>query len=94
MNKLNFSEHESFPCRTLWLKKGHDFLSRGKNFSEPSAVVELGVGKNIISSIKYWIKSFRLIQADSKLNDISNFHFGESKSQIEKLSCNRYLSMQ
>ncbi|MHB9011864.1 MAG: DUF4007 family protein, partial [Ignavibacteriaceae bacterium] len=25
-NKLSFFGHESFHCRSLWLKKGYDFL--------------------------------------------------------------------
>ncbi|MCQ2225693.1 MAG: DUF4007 family protein, partial [Paludibacteraceae bacterium] len=27
-----FSGHESFPCKTLWLKKGYDFVVQGKDF--------------------------------------------------------------
>lgn len=77
MGKLNFSGNESFHCRSPWLKKRHDFLSKGKNFREPSSVVDLGVGKSMISSIKYWMRSFGLIQTDSKLSDISNFLFGQ-----------------
>ena len=33
-----FSGHESFPCKTLWLKKGYDFVVQGKNFNNPDAV--------------------------------------------------------
>lgn len=25
--KYTFSGHESFPCKTLWLKKGYDFVN-------------------------------------------------------------------
>lgn len=73
-----FSGHESFHCRSLWLKKGYDFIySKGK-FNDPKAVVELGVGKNMVSAINYWMKSFGLIQKDSSLSDISNFLFGKN----------------
>ena len=44
MNKYAFSGHESFPCKTLWLKKGYDFVVQGKNFNNPDAVIDLGVG--------------------------------------------------
>ncbi len=27
-NKYTFSGHESFPCKTLWLKKGYDFIGK------------------------------------------------------------------
>lgn len=76
--KLNFSGHESFHCRSLWLKKGYDFISNGKKFSEPSSVVDLGVGKNMVSSINYWMKSFGIIEKDSSISKISNFIFGEN----------------
>lgn len=55
-----FSGHESFPCKTLWLKKGYDFIKKEGDFNASDAVVNLGVGKNMVSSIRYWIKSFGL----------------------------------
>lgn len=58
--KYTFSGHESFPCKTLWLKKGYDFVRQGKDFNAPEAVVDLGVGKNMVTSIRYWYKSFGL----------------------------------
>ena len=61
MPKLTFSGHESFTCRQFWLKKGYDFLSQGGHFSDADAVVHLGVGKNMVSSIHYWLKSFDLV---------------------------------
>ena len=48
MDKLSFSGHESFHCRNVWLKKGYDFLQLKHKFSEPTAVVNLGVGKNMV----------------------------------------------
>ena len=56
--KYTFSGHESFPCKSLWLKKGYDFVIQEKDFNSPNAVVDLGVGKNMVSSIKYWLKVF------------------------------------
>lgn len=72
--KYTFSGHESFPCRSLWLKKGYDFVVAGKNFNSPSAVVDLGVGKNMVMSIRYWLKSFGLINSDGA-NDIAHYLF-------------------
>lgn len=58
--KCTFSGHESFPCKTLWLKKGYDFVKDEKNFNDPTAVVDLGVGKNMVSAVRYWYKAFGL----------------------------------
>lgn len=60
--KFTFSGHESFPCKTLWLKKGYDFIKAEKNFNDPSAVVDLGVGKNMVAAVRYWYKAFGLNQ--------------------------------
>ena len=59
--KYTFSGHESFQCRHLWLKKGYDFIKAEKSFNSEDAVVELGVGKNMVSSIRYWMKAFNII---------------------------------
>ena len=57
-NKYIFSGHESFPCKSLWLKKGYDFVVKGRDFNRPEAVVHLGVGKNMVASIHFWLKAF------------------------------------
>lgn len=61
---MRFSGHESFHCRSFWLKKGFDHLNSGYEFKD-DAVIQLGVGKNMVSSIKHWIKSFGLIDFES-----------------------------
>jgi len=59
--KYTFSGHDSFQCRQLWLKKGYDYVQEGKNFNNKDAVVQLGVGKNMVSSIRFWLKAFNVI---------------------------------
>lgn len=61
IQKYTFSGHDSFQCRQLWLKKGYDFVQSGKNFNDEDAVVILGVGKNMVSSIRFWLKAFNII---------------------------------
>ena len=63
--KYTFSGHESFPCRSLWLKKGYDFIKASNDFNSPDAVVRLGVGKNMVSSIRYWMKVFGLYENEN-----------------------------
>lgn len=72
--KYTFSGHESFPCKTLWLKKGYDFVRQGKDFNAPEAVVDLGVGKNMVASIRYWYKSFGLNKG-TETNWIADYIF-------------------
>ncbi len=67
---LVLTGHETFQCRNLWLKKGYDFLKSGKKFKDLDAVVFLGVGKNMVSSIRFWLRSFDIID-DNDL--VTNF---------------------
>ena len=64
MTRYSFSGHESFYCKSLWLKKGYDFLTEGHTFLAEDAVVRLGVGKNMVSAIRYWLKAFGLTNND------------------------------
>ena len=79
MNNIRycFSGHESFPCKTLWLKKGYDFIMAEKDFNSPEAVVELGVGKNMVAAIRYWYKAFGLNNDDEKIKWIPDFLFND-----------------
>lgn len=69
--KPTFSGHESFQCRHLWLKKGFDFIKSGRSFNDDDAVVYLGVGKNMVSSIRFWMKAFNLISIDDNLTELA-----------------------
>ena len=72
--KYTFSGHESFPCKTLWLKKGYDFVKERGNWNDADSVVKLGVGKNMVASIRYWMRAFGLTQNDA-LTDIADYIF-------------------
>lgn len=72
--KYTFSGHESFPCKSLWLKKGYDFASAGYDFNAPNAVVRLGVGKNMVAAIRYWLRCFGMMK-DNNLTSIANYLF-------------------
>ncbi|MEY8590897.1 DUF4007 family protein [Butyricimonas hominis] len=72
--RYTFSGHESFYCKSLWLKKGYDFVNANHNFNAEDAVVHLGVGKNMVSSIRYWLRAFGLFD-EGKTTDIADFLF-------------------
>ena len=52
ISKPIFSGHESFACKSHWLKRGYDFVNAGNNFNDDEAVVHLGVGKNMMRVVK------------------------------------------
>lgn len=83
-NRYIFSGHESFPCKTLWLKKGYDFVVQGKNFNNPDAVIDLGVGKNMVASIRYWLKVFGICDANG-ITDLGHYLFDEQDGKDKYL---------
>jgi hypothetical protein len=64
--RYTFSGHDSFQCRQLWLKKGYDYCQFNKSFNDEDAVVKLGVGKNMVSAIRYWMKAFNILDNKDK----------------------------
>ena len=68
--KLRFAGHETFACRASWLHKGLKYLNKEGSlscFSKPDAVVELGVGRNMVLSIRYWLQAFGLVSDQGEL---------------------------
>lgn len=71
-----FSGHESFACKSHWLKRGYDFIRGENNFNDDDAVVHLGVGKNMVASIKFWLKAIGLLK-DAGLVALANHLFDD-----------------
>ena len=60
----SFSGHQTFPFRYTWLKKGVEAVKKDSTvFSSENASVTLGVGKNMVSSIRHWCRVSRLIES-------------------------------
>jgi hypothetical protein len=76
--KLTFSGHESFHCRQMWLKKGYDYAMQRKSFNNAESVVELGVGKNMVTSIKFWLKAFNILDQDDVVTPFGDFIFSHN----------------
>ncbi|MCR5424856.1 MAG: DUF4007 family protein [Bacteroidales bacterium] len=56
MAKYCFSGHESFVYNSLWLKNGCDLVVPNRGLNAPDAVRYLDMGKNMVPSIRYWLK--------------------------------------
>lgn len=82
MDKLSFSGHETFACKQYWLKKGFDFVKEEKSFRDPHAVIDLGVGKNMVASIRFWMKAFGLTTEDDNPNELAEYLFGENGKDV------------
>jgi Protein of unknown function (DUF4007) len=56
---MRFSGHETFACRYAWLPKAYRAISESQTaFSDEEwAMVRLGVGKNMVRSIRFWVEA-------------------------------------
>ena len=61
--KVSFGRHESFPLRFGWITKGLDALAQDANaFAAEDATVRLGVGKNMVAAMRYWLLAMRVVE--------------------------------
>ena len=96
MGRYTFSGHESFYCKSLWLKKGYDAMKNGLNFNSPEAVAVLGVGKNMVAAIRFWLKSFALVD-EGRVTEFAEYIFDDRKGKdpfIEDIGTNWLLHYQ
>lgn len=75
--RATFSGHETFQCKRLWLKKGYDYLKGGKSFHDDDAVVELGVGKNMVNALRYWLRAFGITDLNDTPTAIGELIFSD-----------------
>ena len=65
-SSMAFGRHETFALRYGWLSKGFQAVIAAKSngpkvFESDDATVLLGVGKNMVGSIKYWLRACQMI---------------------------------
>ena len=61
----SFARHETFHPRYSWFRKAYaHVVEDGGIFTRPDAPVEIGVGKNMVRSIRFWGMAARLIIDD------------------------------
>jgi len=65
--KASFGRHETFALRYSWLTKGFRAFDSNKSiFSSPDkSIIELGVGKNMVNAIKYWLRATTILKDDT-----------------------------
>lgn len=68
VQKLKFSGHESFVIRYGWLPKLHDAVSNSPDVfsSDERAILALGLGRNMVKSIRFWGDALGLIRSEGR----------------------------
>ena len=85
--KPSFARHETFGLRYSWLPKGFRAFKDDKGasaFTDDYATVRLGVGKNMVNSIFYWLQATDIIGKATVTKNINAFlvtSFGEELLQ-------------
>ena len=70
--KIRIKGHEKFPLREGWLTKGLYAVDKySKLFNDPSAPDVLGVGTNMVKSIRYWMQAFGLLERSGNSEKMS-----------------------
>ena len=99
-----FSGHETFPLRYGWLYKAVSSVrdqyddkplkpvTSGNSEDKEKAVVRMGVGKNMVSSIAYWAIASKMIDVSNRekdtLTEIAADIFGEEEGES---GCDPYM---
>ncbi|MDF1583267.1 MAG: DUF4007 family protein [Methyloprofundus sp.] len=61
--KAAFGRHETFALRYGWLTKGFQALQENPGvFNSDASTVTLGVGKNMVNAIRYWLRATQMIE--------------------------------
>lgn len=77
--KVSFGRHEKFALRYSWLTKGYQGLEQDeKLFSSDDAIVKLGVGRNMVNSIRYWMTACQIIDDELKSTPVGKAIFDKS----------------
>ena len=73
--RYKFSGHQTFAFRYGWLEKGVRGVDKNSDiFSRDDALVLLGVGKNMVSSIRHWCQVTQLLEIDKRVERNTGQH--------------------
>lgn len=77
---LRFSGHETFACRYAWLPKAYRGLKKNARLfsDEDNAMVVLGLGKNMVRALRFWVEATGVAEPDRKTRELATTGFGDA----------------
>ena len=75
---FRFSGHDTFHCKEQWILKGIQLIDNQDSvdiFKENKAIPLLGVGKNMVRSIHYWLRAFGVLNKENEISEFANLLF-------------------
>ena len=84
-DKVAFGRHETFHLRFSWLSKGFAaFQANADLFDDvDGATVTLGVGKNMVQAIRYWLRATQLIDLETNIPTTIGDYIFNYKSGVD-----------
>lgn len=72
--KIKMKRHESFSIREGWLVKGiKAIINNPRVFSSQNATETLGIGTNMVKSLKYWLTASNIIDINTRDMQLTEF---------------------
>jgi hypothetical protein len=91
--KLQFSGHETFPLRQMWLPKAYKKAEssgwKPDLFTSEQAIATFGVGKNMVSAIRHWALACDILVEKDKFiesGEIGKFLLSGHDPYLENIS--------
>ena len=73
--QFSFGRNETFFLRYGWIAKGFEaYKKNSKAFNEIDAPLKLGVGKNMVSSMRFWLTAYGLIEENREISKFFKAH--------------------
>lgn len=65
---FRFSGHETFPCRYAWLPKAIGVITESPDLfaDDEKAMVELGLGKNMVRATRFWVQATGMASVEKR----------------------------
>lgn len=75
---MGYNQHQSFYLRDRWLSKAiRNTIKQPSFLYEKDAFEKIGLGKNMVQSLRHWVKATGVMEEDRKNKSYSLTHFGE-----------------
>ena len=72
---MGFGQHQSFYLRTYWLRKAIQQINEEQRFFyEKNASELIGLGSNMVNSLKHWIVAADICHSNKRENDNKVIH--------------------
>lgn len=76
--KMGYNQHQSFYLRDRWLSKAiRNTLKESSFLYEKDAFEKIGLGKNMVQSLRHWVKATGVMEEDRKSKSYNLTNFGE-----------------